>query len=276
MLAFTKMQSLGNDFVLIDGVRQPFPFEIDLIRNLADRKKGIGFDQLLVAVSGEGNADFSMRIFNRDGSEAEQCGNGARCFARFLRDQHLTDLDQFIVKTINQTIGIQINSGLEISVDMGKPNFDPAFIPFVASSISRTYDLDIEGEIVEISVLSFGNPHAVLLVNDIEAAPVERLGPLIESHSRFPNRTNVGFAEPVSRSRIKLRVWERGVGETLACGSGACAAVVACHKLGKIDDEVEIEFKGGIATAKWIDKGSVLLSGPAETVFHGQIDLRFL
>lgn len=276
MLPFTKMQSLGNDFVLIDGVRQPFPFEIDLIRNLADRKKGIGFDQLLVAVSGEGDADFSMRIFNSDGSEAEQCGNGARCFAKFLRDQNLTDLDQFIVKTKNQTIGIQINSGLEITVDMGKPNFDPEFIPFVASSISGTYDLDFEGEILEISVLSFGNPHAVLLVNDIEAAPVERLGPLIESHSRFPNGANVGFAQPVTRSRIKLRVWERGVGETLACGSGACAATVACHKLGKIDDEVEVEFKGGVATVKWIDKGSILLSGPAETVFHGQIDLRFV
>ena len=276
MLSFTKMQSLGNDFVLIDGIRQSFSCGVDLIQHLADRRTGIGFDQLLVAVSGDGNADFYMRVFNKDGSEAEQCGNGARCFAKFLRDQHLTDLDQIIVKTINQTIGIQINSGLEIIVDMGKPNFDPAFIPFAASSISGTYDLDIEGEIVEISALSFGNPHAVLLVNDIETAPVERLGPLIESHSRFPNRTNVGFAQPVSRSKIRLRVWERGVGETLACGSGACAATVACHKLGEIDDEVEVEFKGGVATAKWTDKGSIFLSGPAETVFHGQIDLSFL
>ena len=276
MLSFTKMQSLGNDFVLIDGIRQSFSYGVDLIKHLADRRTGIGFDQLLVAVSGDGDADFSMRVFNKDGSEAEQCGNGVRCFAKFLQDQHLTDLDQFVVKTINQNIGIQINSGLEIIVDMGKPNFDPAFIPFVASSISGTYDLDIEGEKGEISVLSFGNPHAVLLVNDIESAPVERLGPLIEGHSRFPNRTNVGFAQPVSRSKIRLRVWERGVGETLACGSGACAATVACHKLGEIDDEVEVEFKGGVATVKWNDKGSIFLSGPAETVFHGQIDLSFL
>lgn len=272
MLSFTKMHSLGNDFVLLDGVRRPFHLGRDHIQHLADRHRGIGCDQLIVAEPGQNGADFSMRIFNTDGSEAEQCGNGARCFAKFLHDEGLTDQTRLVVDTGSRLIQLEIEDDWQVVVDMGAPGFEPAALPFDAQDEANVYQLDVAGETVEISAISLGNPHAVLLVDDVDTAPVERLGPAIERHSRFPQRTNVGFACPITRSKIRLRVWERGVGETLACGSGACAAAVACHRLGRIDEEIEVELPGGIASVRWPGQGPVFLRGPAVTVYRGEID----
>ncbi len=272
MLSFTKMHSLGNDFVLLDGVRRPFNLGRDHIQHLADRHWGIGCDQLIVAERGQNGADFSMRIFNTDGSEAEQCGNGARCFAKFLHDEGLTDQTRLVVDTGSRLIQLEIEDDWQVVVDMGAPGFEPGALPFDAQDEANVYQLDVAGEMVEISAISLGNPHAVLLVDDVDTAPVERLGPAIERHSRFPQRTNVGFACPITRSKIRLRVWERGVGETLACGSGACAAAVACHRLGRIDEEIEVELPGGIASVRWPGQGPVFLRGPAVTVYRGEID----
>ena len=272
MLSFTKMHSLGNDFVLLDGVRRPFHLGRDHIQHLADRHRGIGCDQLIVAEPGQNSADFSMRIFNTDGSEAEQCGNGARCFAKFLHDEGLTDQTRLVVDTGSRLIQLEIEDDWQVVVDMGAPGFEPAALPFDAKDEANVYQLDVAGEMVELSAISMGNPHVVLLVDDVDTAPVERLGPAIEGHSRFPQRTNVGFACPITRSKLRLRVWERGVGETLACGSGACAAVVACHRLGRIDEEIEVELPGGIASVRWPGQGSVFVRGPAVTVYRGEID----
>ena len=272
MLSFTKMHSLGNDFVLLDGVRRPFHLGRDHIQHLSDRHRGIGCDQLIVAEPGRNGADFSIRIFNTDGSEAEQCGNGARCFAKFLHDEGLTDQTRLVVDTGSRLIQLEIEDDWQVVVDMGAPGFEPGALPFDAQDEANVYQLDVAGETVEISAISLGNPHAVLLVDDVDTAPVERLGPAIERHSRFPQRTNVGFACPITRSKIRLRVWERGVGETLACGSGACAAAVACHRLGRIDEEIEVELPGGIASVRWPGQGPVFLRGPAVTVYRGEID----
>ena len=272
MLSFTKMHSLGNDFVLFDGVRRPFHLGRDHIQHLADRHRGIGCDQLIVAEPGRNGADFSIRIFNTDGSQAEQCGNGARCFAKFLHDEGLTDQTRLVVDTGSRLIQLEIEDDWQVVVDMGAPGFEPGALPFDAQDEANVYQLDVAGETVEISAISLGNPHAVLLVDDVDTAPVERLGPAIERHSRFPQRTNVGFACPITRSKIRLRVWERGVGETLACGSGACAAAVACHRLGRIDEEIEVELPGGIASVRWPGQGPVFLRGPAVTVYRGEID----
>ena len=272
MLSFTKMHSLGNDFVLLDGVRRPFHLGRDHIQHLADRHRGIGCDQLIVAEPGRNGADFSIRIFNTDGSQAEQCGNGARCFAKFLHDEGLTDQTRLVVDTGSRLIQLEIEDDWQVVVDMGAPGFEPGALPFDAQDEANVYQLDVAGEMVEISAISLGNPHAVLLVDDVDTAPVERLGPAIERHSRFPQRTNVGFACPITRSKIRLRVWERGVGETLACGSGACAAAVACHRLGRIDEEIEVELPGGIASVRWPGQGPVFLRGPAVTVYRGEID----
>ena len=272
MLSFTKMHSLGNDFVLLDGVRRPFHLGRDHIQHLADRHRGIGCDQLIVAEPGRNGADFSIRIFNTDGSQAEQCGNGARCFAKFLHDEGLTDQTRLVVDTGSRLIQLEIEDDWQVVVDMGAPGFEPGALPFDAQDEANVYQLDVAGEMVEISAISLGNPHAVLLVDDVDTAPVERLGPAIERHSRFPQRTNVGFACPITRSKIRLRVWERGVGETLACGSGACAAAVACHRLGRIDEEIEVELPGGIASVRWSGQGPVFLRGPAVTVYRGEID----
>ena len=272
MLSFTKMHSLGNDFVLLDGVRRPFHLGRDHIQHLADRHRGIGCDQLIVAEPGRNGADFSIRIFNTDGSQAEQCGNGARCFAKFLHDEGLTDQTRLVVDTGSRLIQLEIEDDWQVVVDMGAPGFEPGALPFDAQDEANVYQLDVAGETVEISAISLGNPHAVLLVDDVDTAPVERLGPAIERHSRFPQRTNVGFACPITRAKIRLRVWERGVGETLACGSGACAAAVACHRLGRIDEEIEVELPGGIASVRWSGQGPVFLRGPAVTVYRGEID----
>ena len=272
MLSFTKMHSLGNDFVLLDGVRRPFHLGRDHIQHLSDRHRGIGCDQLIVAEPGRNGADFSIRIFNTDGSQAEQCGNGARCFAKFLHDEGLTDQTRLVVDTGSRLIQLEIEDDWQVVVDMGAPGFEPGALPFDAQDEANVYQLDVAGETVEISAISLGNPHAVLLVDDVDTAPVERLGPAIERHSRFPQRTNVGFACPITRSKIRLRVWERGVGETLACGSGACAAAVACHRLGRIDEEIEVELPGGIASVRWSGQGPVFLRGPAVTVYRGEFD----
>jgi diaminopimelate epimerase len=273
MLPFTKMHSLGNDFVLLDGVRQPFALDLDCIRRLVDRRTGIGCDQLIVAEPGRNGADFSMRIFNTDGTESGQCGNGARCFAKFLHDEGLTDQRRITVETPDRSIQLEIEDGWQVTVDMGPPLFEPPGVPFDAPEQANVYALEVAGEIVELSAISMGNPHAVLLVEEVEAAPVSRIGPAIEYHPRFPKRTNVCFARPTNRGQIQLRVWERGVGETRACGSGACAAVVACRRLGQVDDEVDVVQLGGIARVRWPGEGSVFLSGPATTVYHGEIDL---
>ena len=272
MLSFTKMHSLGNDFVLLDGVRRPMHLGRDLIQHLADRHRGIGYDQLIVAEPGQNGADFSMRIFNADGSEAEQCGNGARCFAKFLHDEGLTDQTRLVVDTGSRLIQVEIEDNWQVMVDMGAPGFEPSALPFDVQDEANVYQLEVAGQMVEISAISMGNPHAVLLVDDVDTAPVERLGSAIERHSRFPQRTNVGFACPITRSKIRLRVWERGVGETLACGSGACAAAVACYRFGLIDEEIEVELPGGIASVRWLGQGPVFLRGPAVTVYRGEID----
>lgn len=275
---FTKMQSLGNDFVVLDGVRQKISMTPDLSRHLADRHFGIGCDQILLAEPSE-RADFRFRIFNQDGSEVEQCGNGARCFARFVRDQSLTSKDEITVLTINRSMKIRLLEGGGVSVDMGAPEFEPAKIPITAALPQPTYKLLLEhgdqpAKEITISALSMGNPHAVMLVDDIDTAPVLQDGALIESHRYFPQRVNAGFMQIVSRDRIRLRVFERGVGETLGCGSGACAAVVSGIELGLLDESVIVSLPGGDAAVSWLKgKSPVLLSGSAHYVFNGVIDV---
>ncbi len=272
---FIKMHGLGNDFVVIDAIRQTVQLSPGQIRFIADRHFGIGCDQLLLVESPDrGGADFRYRIFNADGEEVEQCGNGARCFARFVRDRGLTDKKKIRVETRAGLIELQVEADNRITVDMGAPRFEPDTIPFQAEARADEYLLEVEGETVSLGVLSMGNPHAVLRVDEVESAPVERLGPAIESHPRFPKRVNVGFMEVVNRNRIRLRVFERGVGETLACGSGACAAMVMARQWGLIDDKVAVELPGGELTITWQGEGaSVLMTGPAEKVFEGRIEL---
>ena len=234
MLAFTKMQSLGNDFILVDGVRRPFELDKDQIRYLADRHLGIGCDQVLVVEPTNSSADFAMRIFNADGSEAEHCGNGARCFARFVHEEGLSDKRRLAVLLKSRTINIEIEDDWQVVVEMGEPIFDPSEIPFESDEYKSVYELEVYDEVHKVYVVSMGNPHVVILVDDVNAVDVGSLGPAIEQHSRFPQGVNVGFVSPITRSDIRLRVWERGVGETLACGSGACAAVVSCHRAGQV------------------------------------------
>ena len=272
-LDFTKMQSLGNDFVVLDGVSRSLPIHADLARYIADRHFGVGCDQVLVAEAGQ-SADFRFRIFNRDGSEVEQCGNGARCFARFLRDRELTSQDRITVETINSRMSLVLKQNGEVQVELGQPVFDPGQIPFIADGISKRYVIAVNGEECEIAALSMGNPHAVLFVDDAGDAQVEVLGPLLESHSRFPAKTNVGFCQVKSVDHIRLRVYERGVGETLGCGSGACAAVVAGIQLGLLEHDVRVSLPGGDARVSWQGVGApVYLSGPATNVYRGVLDL---
>lgn len=275
ILTFSKMHGLGNDFVLIDAISQPVSLSAEQIRFLADRHFGIGCDQLLmVEPPQDPAADFRYRIFNADGSEAEQCGNGARCFARFVRDRGLTDKDEIVLETRSGLFRAVIEDGNLVTVEMGQPRFEPEAVPFVAEAPAPRYTLDLGDRQVEVGVLSLGNPHAVLLVDDVTRAPVEQLGPLIEHHERFPQRVNVGFMEIGDRTHIRLRVFERGVGETLACGSGACAAVVAGHRLGLLDERVAVELPGGSLLVHWPGEGGVVtMTGPAVHVFEGRISL---
>lgn len=275
-LKFSKMQGLGNDFVVLDGIRQRIELSAQQCRYIADRHFGIGCDQiLLVETSATPDAHFGYRIFNADGGEVEQCGNGARCFARFVRDQGLSDKDEIRVQTLGGLITLRIEPDGQVSVDMGAPVFDNPRIPFISDSDALLQPLALKGDAVQISALSMGNPHAVQIVEDVEQAPVALQGPLIESHIRFPQRANAGFMQIVDRGRIKLRVYERGAGETLACGTGACAAVVAGIRLGRLDERVVVQTHGGELTIEWrgVDNPgrSVLMTGPAQTVFEGEI-----
>jgi len=272
---FTKMHGAGNDFVVFDGISRPIHLTPEKIRRLADRHFGVGCDQVLVverpAAKG---ADFRYRIFNADGAEVEQCGNGARCFVRFVRDKRLTAKDEIAVETLGGMIYPRLEPDGSVTVNMGVPRFEPAEVPFAAPARQPVYDLEVDGGIVNVSVLSMGNPHAVQLVPEVDEAPVNTQGPLIERHARFPRRVNAGYMQIVDRRHIRLRVYERGAGETLACGSGACAAVVAGRQRGLLDDKVDIKLLGGTLRVSWAGPGEpVWMSGPAVTVFEGTIDL---
>ncbi len=274
-LRFTKMQGLGNDFVVLDALRQAVPLDPVTIRRLADRRFGIGCDQvLLVEPPRLAGTDFHYRIFNADGTEVEQCGNGARCFARFVRDQGLTDKAEIPVGTASGPIRLFVEPDGQVRVDMGPPILEPGRIPFLAERQGSTYRLEVEGEILEIGAVSMGNPHAILLVDDVGAAPVARLGPLIEHHPRFPQRVNAGFMQVLAPHQIRLRVHERGVGETLACGTGACAAVVSGRLRGLLGPWVRVTLPGGDLVIEWPGAPHpVLMTGPAERVFEGEIEL---
>ncbi|MGM8224979.1 diaminopimelate epimerase [Cellvibrio sp. ARAG 10.3] len=274
-LRFSKMHGLGNDFMVIDGVSQKVRLSPEKIRQLADRHFGIGFDQLLVVEAPESpDVDFRYRIFNSDGGEVENCGNGARCFAVFVRDRKLTGKNLITVETAGGIMTLQITENGEVCVNMGVPRLVPAEIPFDAEAQSVTYSLAVDGTVLEISAVSMGNPHAVTLVDDVATAPVAQLGPLVERHNRFPQRVNAGFMQVVSSDEINLRVFERGVGETLACGTGACAAVVAGNLRQLIGNNVKVNLPGGSLRISWAGPGEpVMMTGPATTVFHGQVKI---
>lgn len=270
---FKKMQALGNDFVVLDGVRQAFEIGPRQAARIADRRMGVGCDQILLAEPAE-TADFRFRIFNADGSEVGQCGNGARCLARFLREEGLTAKRDIVVETSSGQLGLRVNGVNTVAVDMGIPTFEPRRIPFASDVMLPCYELDVDGRNVTVSVVGIGNPHAVCIVDDIAAAPVAELGPVIETHPWFPERTNVGFMQILDRTAIRLRVHERGVGETRACGSGACAAVVVGNRLGILEGSVRVMLPGGALQIAWGGVGEpVIMTGPAENVFEGSLDL---
>lgn len=274
-LRFTKMHGLGNDFVMIDAISQPVKITPDRARKIADRNFGVGCDQILIVEAPTiPDADFKYRIFNADGSEVENCGNGARCFAIFVRMRKLTGSHVIRAQTANGILVLNVVDKYSVKVDMGVPELQPTNIPFIAETEQVTYTLDIPElrQQVAIGAVSMGNPHAVVSVDDTLQYPVETVGPLIEKHARFPNRVNAGFMTVVDRSAIKLRVFERGSGETLACGTGACAAVVAGVLQGKLDNNVTVELPGGKLTIEWQGPGThVFMTGPVATVFHGQM-----
>lgn len=272
---FTKMHGAGNDFVVFDGITRPVALTPEKIRRLADRHFGIGCDQVLVVERPTASgADFRYRIFNADGGEVEQCGNGARCFVRFVRDKRLTDKNEIAVETISGMIYPRLEPDGNVTVNMGVPRFEPAEVPFEAGKRENVYDLEVNGRKVSVTALSMGNPHAVQVVPEVDSAPVNTQGPLIERHARFPQRVNAGYMEVVDRRHIRLRVYERGAGETLACGSGACAAVVAGRLRNLLDDKVDVKLLGGTLRVSWDGEGQpVWMTGPAVTVFEGTIDL---
>ncbi|EAS47108.1 diaminopimelate epimerase [marine gamma proteobacterium HTCC2207] len=272
-MKFTKMHGLGNDFVVIDAVTQNVRITASMVRRLADRKTGIGCDQVLVIEPPSAvDIDFNYRIFNCDGAEVEQCGNGARCLARFVHDRQLTGKKSIQVQTSNRVMTLNLINKNLVAVDMGVPELDPPAIPFQATEAASLYDIDVNGQVQRIAAVSMGNPHAVLTVADINTATVAELGAALESHERFPNRVNVGFMQIVDRSEIKLRVFERGVGETDACGSGACAAAVAAIQQELVDSPVTVHLTRGPLKIDWKGSGSpLIMSGPAKTVFHGRI-----
>jgi len=275
-LKFAKMQGLGNDFVVIDGVRQAVGMTPALARRLADRHFGVGCDQVLVVEKpGSAGADFRYRIWNADGGEVGQCGNGARCFVRFVRDHGLSDKRELKVETSSGTIVPRLEADGEVTVDMGAPRFYPASIPFLSQSSAPVQPLELPaGRTVQITAVSMGNPHAVQLVDDVDSAPVTTEGPVIETHPRFPERVNAGYMQVLGRDRVALRVWERGAGETLACGTGACAAVAAGVRRGLLDARVRVATRGGDLTIEWRGGDNpVWMTGPAVTVFEGEINV---
>lgn len=282
-LKFTKMQGVGNDFVVVDGIRQRVEITPQLAARIADRHFGIGCDQvLLVEKSRRDDADFRYRIWNSDGGEVEQCGNGARCFVRFVHEKGLTEKSQIRVATLSGVIVPRLEPDGRVSVDMGAPIFEPARVPFDTTGLRPLgeflWPLDLPGRELRIAVLSMGNPHAVQTVADVDSAPVAAEGPLIERHRRFPKRANAGYMQVVDRAHIRLRVWERGAGETLACGTGACAAVVAGIRQGLLDGAVEVATRGGHLTIRWAGAENnlncaVWMTGPAVTVFEGEVEI---
>ena len=274
-LKFSKMHGLGNDFVVLDGIRQQLSLTPEQLRYLADRHFGIGCDQiLLVEAAGQPGVDFRYRIFNADGGEVEQCGNGARCFVRFVHDAGLTAKHEISVETQSGIIAPRLEDDGSVTVNMGVPRFLPADIPFLGEGEAVIHALDVANEMLEVSVVSMGNPHAVQVVDDVERAPVGTQGPLIENHARFPQRVNAGFMQIVDRHAIKLRVFERGSGETLACGTGACAAAVTGIRRGLLDSPVRVTTRGGDLTIAWAGPAQpVMMTGPAVTVFTGEIEL---
>jgi diaminopimelate epimerase len=286
VLRFTKMHGQGNDFVMLNGIAQQISLTSGQIRRIADRHLGVGCDQLLlVEAPTRHDTDFRYRIFNADGGEVEQCGNGARCFAQFVRDQKLTEKSALRVETLSGIIEPRLAADGSVTVNMGAPRFLPADVPFAADAEARQYRLDIGNSTLTIGVLSMGNPHAVQVVADVDSAPVSVMGPLIEHHPQFPKRVNAGFMQVVSRDRIRIRVWERGAGETLACGTGACAAVVTGIRWGLLDECVTVSARGGELTVRWAGRETsvgaavagpapaVFMSGTTATVYSGEIDI---
>jgi diaminopimelate epimerase len=274
-IQFTKMHGLGNDFVVIDAIHQRVALTTAQIRHIANRNFGIGCDQLLlVEKTQSAQADFRYRIFNSDGGEVEQCGNGARCFARYVRAKGLTDKSEITVETMKGLLVLTIRPDEQVTVNMGIPNFTPSEIPFIAPAQAQEYTLHVGNQTLRIGVVSLGNPHAVSQVTDIHNAPVATLGPLIEQHTDFPQRVNAGFMQVESPSAISVRVYERGAGETLACGSGACAAVVIGRLWGLLEETVHVRLTGGTLIISWPGEGQpVMMTGPAEFVFEGSIEL---
>ena len=272
-LKFTKMQGAGNDFVVIDAVTQSVKFSAKLARKIADRHFGIGCDQILLAEPpSQPDVDFDYRIFNADGGEVEQCGNGARCFAKFVRDRKLCARNPIRVSTAAGKIEITVNKDNTYTVDMGVPSFSPKKVPLDVEKKKVTYSVELKSGPVDFAAVSMGNPHAIVAVDDIQTAPVEELGKKLQKHAIFPNQANIGFMQIVDEQEINLRVYERGAGETLACGTGACAAVVSGIECEKLKAPVKVNLPGGTLTIDWQGKKrSVILTGPAKTVFHGQI-----
>lgn len=274
-LRFTKMQGAGNDFVVIDTTKNPLHLSHAQIQHIANRYFGVGCDQLLMVESTDTpDVDFRYRIFNADGGEVEQCGNGARCFVRFVVDKGLTSKRDIRVETASGIITLMLQDDGQVTVNMGAPRFAPAQIPFEAKQQATTYELPLASETVTVSAVSMGNPHAVMLVDNVHTAEVASLGPQIESHARFPQRVNAGFMQVLNEHEINLRVYERGSGETLACGTGACAAAVSGIQLGTLQSPVKVHTRGGILTIQWAGGESpVLMTGPAEIVFDGEIEI---
>ncbi|GLR03068.1 diaminopimelate epimerase [Vibrio hyugaensis] len=270
---FSKMHGLGNDFMVVDCITQNVFFSQDLIRRLADRHTGIGFDQLLVVEAPyDPETDFHYRIFNADGSEVEQCGNGARCFARFVRLKGLTNRYSISVSTKKGKMILDVEDDGDVTVNMGVPEFEPSKIPFKAKQKEKTYIMRAGEKTLFCGAVSMGNPHVVTVVDDVDTADVETLGPLLESHERFPERVNVGFMQVVDRNNIRLRVYERGAGETQACGSGACGAVAVGILQGLLDENVKVSLPGGELRISWQGPGKPLfMTGPAAHVFDGQL-----
>ena len=275
MIKFTKMHGLGNDFVVIDAVRQHINLTTKAIKKMADRNVGIGCDQVLILEPpADKNSDFNYRIFNCDGTEVEQCGNGARCMGRYIADQQLSGKQTVLLQTKNRVMEVSIKPKNLVTANMGAPIFTPAEIPFISNQEEKLYPIETDTERYEIAAVSVGNPHAVIQVKDIETTAVNDIGPQIQAHNQVPESVNVGFMQIIDRQTIKLRVYERGVGETQACGSGACAAAVAAIQQNLVDSKVKLELVGGVLWVEWQGKDQpILMTGPAETVFHGKIKL---
>lgn len=277
LLEFTKMHGLGNDFMVVDLISQRAYLDTLTIQRLANRNFGIGFDQLLVVEPPDvPSADFKYRIFNADGSEVEQCGNGVRCFAKFVHDRQLTTKTKIKVQTKSGIVEPELGTNGWVRVNMGYPKFLPQEIPFLADAPESLYDIDLAGgEKLTIDVVNMGNPHAVTIVPDVIAADVARIGPQVESHVRFPARVNAGFMQIIDEKHARLRVYERGVGETLACGTGACAAAISGMRRGLLSSKVEVELAGGKLQIEWKEGDVVWMTGPTATVYEGRLDLRY-